>query len=220
MNKDRYAPGNAVSEGFFSRTGYGMIIPAAAEKRIYHERVHTHMMKMICILLTLCLMTGFSLAEGYSSMTDQELLREINLMRNELLARDLVFFDGYVLYDGEGIRMYIDGPWTGKGDMNYRNEYQVTYTLPVILINSSENDVVMAVDSTYINGWKGNCNAYLDVKAGKKARGRLEVVSTELTEEDVGKGPEEIELDFCFINGQTYKRVTELTTVTIVFPYD
>lgn len=178
------------------------------------------MKKMICILLALCLMAGFSLAEGYSSMTDQELLREINLMRNELLSRDLVFYDSFVLYEGNGIKLYIDGPWTGKSGTNYRKEFEVTYTFPVVLINNSEYEVMLLVNSTYINGWKSSSSTYLNAKAGKKARGSLQVSSTELTEEDAEKGPEEIELYFYFVNSETYNRVTEETSATIVFPMD
>lgn len=63
-----------------------------------------------------------------------------------------------------GVQIYL----TGRGEMNWRNEYE----LEIVVINNSSTAVTISFDEIIVNGWKTETAlvSVRDIGAGKKKK--------------------------------------------------
>ena len=128
---------------------------------------------LLCALLLLS-STAFSEID-YASMTDEELKQVIIDAQAELDRRSgdeqdpEGFFADRVLFDIEGVRMYLTGEYTVKesfGNMRF-------YVEVVVENNSSQNLGCMPSGSFSVNGWTGKWDAPSIPPPGNKTKGKL-----------------------------------------------
>ena len=172
------------------------------------------MKKLVSVVLSLLLVFSFASAEvdlssmSYAALSNEDLHAVINAARNELLKRELVSGEKTIIFDQDGVQVYL----TGK---NKAGKY---LKLGAVLINNS--DVTVSLDAVNnhasMNGWEVYCSADDLAKTGpgKKQKGDItlnaedaEVVSLE----DI----EEIEFTFTLKNVDTRKDISTAPTVVV-----
>lgn len=92
-------------------------------------------MKKIALLLLLSLALSTACAEGldFSSMDDAQLHTIIDSARNELAMRELVMSENVVLFEQDGVSVYLTGEYE---TMEYDSE-NLYMLLKAVIINDS-----------------------------------------------------------------------------------
>lgn len=135
------------------------------------------MKRLVSMLLCLVmLISSTALAEiDYASMTSEELEQLIADAQAELDRRGGNeqdpdgFYADRVLFDIEGVRMYLTGEYTVKesfGNMRF-------YVEVVVENNSTQELGCMPSGSFSVNGWTGKWDAPSIPPAGNKTKGKL-----------------------------------------------
>lgn len=173
------------------------------------------MKKFLTVLLALLLLCGSCLAEGldYASMTDAQLHDIVDAARNELTKRELVAEGKTLLFEHDGVSVYLTGDF--KADSLHTDSMHFMRA-SVIVVNDSDINVRVGVDSMSVNGWEVSNSGFSSVSPGKKLKDELtfNAVDTDITTvEEI----ETIEITFRLSNADTYMFFADVPTVTLHF---
>ena len=169
------------------------------------------MFSLFLVLLLVCT-TAFSFAEGldYSAMTSEELYEIISAARNELTKRELVASEKLVIFEAEGVQVYLTGEHRVYGTDS------VFLDLEAVVINDSDVPVSLSTAACSVNGWDVWNMGISSTSAGKKQKSNFNINLTDAeisTYEEI----EEIEFTLYLVNSETYKRVGENVSVIVHF---
>lgn len=119
----------------------------------------------VFLVVLLAFSTSFALAEGmdFASMSDDALRALVDAARNELAKRELTAAENTVLFEQNGVKVYL----TGAYDLSYDNAY---LSLEAVVVNDSDKKVNVSVDTACINGWDVYGSGIGDISAGKKKK--------------------------------------------------
>ncbi len=165
------------------------------------------MKKALSVLFaSLLLFTSFhSLADTYSEMTNEDLQAVMDTVRNELFLRSLKLEPDQVLYDFDGVKVYLTGKW------EYQEDYGMGRYLKyeIAVINQTDVAISLSYDRTYINGWEVG-HIFLGksgtIEAGKKKKTDLVFAALDADITDTAQ-IDEIEFDFTVSNAETKKPI-------------
>ena len=169
------------------------------------------MKRLICALLAaLMLLCGMAVAEeiDFASMDDSALHAMIDGARNELTKRELIAAENTVLFEQDGVTVYLTGDHEVWGSDSYYLD------MGVVLVNDSEKTVFLTVNTAYINGWEVYGGGITDTDAGKKQKANLDFGISDAgitTYEEI----EEIEINFWLCDAETYETIAEVGPVVI-----
>ncbi len=165
------------------------------------------MKKFISILLALILLGGLAMAEGidYASMTDAELHAVLDGVRNELAKRDLKAGDKVLLFEQNGVSVYL----TGEYHVDSWGEGKQVLQLEAIVVNESESKISVYIDTVSVNGWEVYGGCIIDINPGKKKKGDFEI---RLYDADITSYEEieDIEFTFDISDADAYKTIFRL----------
>lgn len=171
------------------------------------------MKKLISILAALVLLGGIAVSESidYASLTDDQLHEIINLARNELAKRELIAQEKTVLFEQDGVQLYL----TGKYRVSSKADYMY---LEAVVVNDSDLSVGVALDSykASVNGWDVWGDGISGTKPGKKQKGEITIKIAD-AEISTYEELEEIEFVFKLFNGETYKTISLTDPITVHF---
>lgn len=173
------------------------------------------MKRTLALLFALLMLCGTCLAEGldYPSMTDEQLHAVIDAARNELSKRELVLDGKTLLFEKEGVSVYLTGDF--KED-SFTTDSLHYMRAEVIVVNDSDLNVRVGIDSMSVNGWEVSCSGFSAVSAGKKVKDELyfNAVDTDVTSvEEI----ETVEITFRLSNADTYKFFADVEPITLHF---
>lgn len=125
---------------------------------------------IVCGVLMLSVSVAF--ASDLSSMSDTQLKEQLDAIRNELTVRGLVTENKTVLFDQNGVQIYINGDVKVAKPYDWADE--VYLYIPVIVVNSSGDNYGITLENASVNGW----SVYGDdengaTPAGKKSKATL-----------------------------------------------
>ncbi len=170
------------------------------------------MKKLLIVLLCALLVFTPALAEDYSTKSVDELHAIINDVRTELLKRELVIGEKTLLFESNGVSLYLTG--------DYEDSW-AGFQLNVIVINDSDKTISVTPDNlkASVNGWDVTCMSSTQVNAGKKLKGYF---TFSLDEADVSSVSEieEIELRLYIYDQDEWETIATLDPITIQFPID
>ena len=174
------------------------------------------MRKLISFFLVLVLLLSVSVAVSedfdMSSMTDEQLHKILDSVRNELTKRELVFGEKTVIFDQDGVQVYL------TGDCSVGKRYTELYA---VVVNNSDVPVRFETSPDYtitVNGWDtwGDPDYLRTTSPGKKQKGYINFNSenAEITSFDQ---IEDIEITLVLKNADTRKVISTGKTVIIHF---
>lgn len=146
----------------------------------------------------------------FSAMTDEELHDLINGARNELKTRELNAEADMILFEQDGITVYLTGEYETYGsDSTYVD-------LKVIVVNDSDKDVNIQVDSVTVNGWDVYGSGISGITAGHKKKGELglKIDDADITTfEEI----EEVEFNLYIYDSTAWERISTVDPITVHF---
>ena len=146
-----------------------------------------------------------------AAMADDELQELINAARNELTRRGLKAEENTVLYDQDGIQIYL----TGKKYVEDYGDSSELY-VEVVIINDSDNDIGILMDSATINGWEIYGWGTDDISAGKKKKAEFEFLASDADVFSIEE-VEDLEMKMNIYDCNSYDTIARLDPVTIYF---
>ncbi len=165
------------------------------------------MKKFISILLAFFLLGGAAMAEGidYASMTDVELRAILDGVRNELVKRELKAGDKILLFEQNGVSVYL----TGKYQINSWGEGNHTLELEATIVNESDAKISVFFDTVSVNGWEVSGIGIVDINPGKKKKDDFKI---HLNDADVTayEEIEDIEFEFYVYDADANKTIFRL----------
>jgi len=171
------------------------------------------MKRLISVILTLLMFVScFAIAEGtdFSAMDDATLHAMINGARNELTKREMVAAENIVLFEQDGVSVYL----TGKHEVWGSDSYYLD--LEAVLVNDSAASVYLYIDTAYVNGWEVYAGGITDTAAGKKQKANIDFSISEAgitTYEEI----EEIEVNIWLCDSESYEAIAVLEPITVHF---
>lgn len=132
------------------------------------------MKKLFAVVLALVLLCGAALGEGidWAGMSDDELHAAIDAARNEAARRDLVMSEKVVVFEQDGVSVYL----TGNYDVKTFNTTGTTQlSLEAVVINDTESTISVLPATSSVNGWDIYTGAIVEISAGKKKKGEFEL---------------------------------------------
>ena len=166
---------------------------------------------LISLLCVMMLAITPAFAEDYSAMSVDDLHKIQSDVRAELLKRDLVLDGKTLLFESNGVTVYL----TGDYEISWTGDFQ----LNVIVINESDKKISVTPDGLQgsINGWDVSCTSLTEVAAGKKLKGYF---TFDLEDADVTSPDqiEEIELRVYLYDKDNWERICTIDPITIQFP--
>ena len=173
------------------------------------------MKKILTVVLALLLLCSSCLAEGldYASMTDTQLHDIVDAARNELTKRELVAEGKTLLFERNGVSVYLTSDF--KAD-SFHTDSMHFMRASVIVVNDSDINVRVGVESMSVNGWEVSNSGFSSVSPGKKLKDELtfNAVDTDITTvEEI----ETIEITFRLSNADTYMFFADVPAITLHF---
>ncbi len=173
------------------------------------------MKRTLALLFALLMLCGTCLAEGldYPSMTDEQLHAVIDAARNELSKRELVLDGKTLLFEKEGVSVYLTSDF--KADTIVTDSWHYMRA-SVIVVNDSDLNVRVGIDSMSVNGWEVSCTGFSSVAPGKKSKDELyfNALDTDVTSvEEI----ETVEITFRLANADTYMYFADVEPITLHF---
>lgn len=191
------------------------------------------MKKVISILLTLMMfcMSGLAFADDAATTTDtaatdamgesvvandlskfsdDDLRAALSAIRNELTRRSLVTDEKTVIFDQDGIQVYLTGEYEVWGsDTKY-------ITFNAVVINDSESKIGVSLDDVSINGWNVYGSGIYDTAASKKQKSSIEF---NLTDAEISSFEEieDIEFVVSVYDSDSYDTIATSDVVTLNF---
>lgn len=154
---------------------------------------------------------AFADLPDFAAMSDEELQELVNAARNELARRVLSAEENTVLYDQDGVQIYL----TGKQRVESYGDSATLY-VEVIIINDTDKNIGIMMDSSSINGWDVYGWGDSGISAGKKKKAEFEFNAHEadvFALEEV----EDLEMKMNIYDEDTYDTIKALDPVTISF---
>ena len=164
------------------------------------------MKKLISVIVVIMVLFSASLAEDYSSMTVEELHTIQDSIRNELLRRELVAGDKILLFETDGISLYLTG--------EHSDLFGSTLRLETITINDTDREINIYSELS-VNGWDVSCSWHLDANPKKKSKGYIDF---NISKADISTYEEIEEIEFRFTYWFDNDKHTKLEPITIHFP--
>lgn len=174
------------------------------------------MKKLLALVFALLMLAAipceaFAEVPDFSAMSDEELHALFDAARNEIAARGLAAGDDTLLFEQDGVQVYMTGNNTidDYGDT-------VELNIEVIIINDSAYDIALVDDTTSVNGWVVMFYGVGGVSAGKKKKDFIELVISDAsisTLEEV----EDIEFVFRLLDENSYSAIGTTDPITVVF---
>lgn len=187
------------------------------------------MKKVLSILLAMMMVcvSGLSLADGaseseaaaasdsvvandLSKFSDDDLRAALSAIRNELTRRSLVTDEKTVIFDQDGIQIYL----TGEHEVWGSDTKYITFT--AVVINDSESKIGVSLDDVSINGWNVYGSGIYDTDAGKKQKSNIEF---NLTDAEISSFEEieDIEFVVSVYDSDSYDTIATSDVVTLNF---
>ena len=170
------------------------------------------MKRLIGLCLAMVLLFSFASASEYSSLSDADLRAQFDAIRNELMERGLIAAKNTVLFDQEGIKIYInDAPYVEESMFMGKQ-----LIIPVIIVNDSEQSIdIIATDSS-VNGWTTDAYISGEVPKGKKAKSQFKF---ELEDTDVSTMEDFVDAEFSLrvYDGTAWKEITTTAEPIVVY---
>ena len=172
------------------------------------------MMKRFTAVLfaALFLVMNVAFAEGldFASMSDEELHSIIGGARNELAKRELVAGENTVLFEENGVSVYLTGEHDVYGDDTLYLE------LGAVVVNDTEYSIGVDLESVSINGWIVYGGGVSETEPGKRQEGTLDI---DLSDAEISSYEEieDIEFEFYVYDEETYDTLFSVDPVTVHF---
>ena len=170
------------------------------------------MKRIFGIILTLALIftctASAETALDYAVLSDEQLHEIIDAARNELAKRELTMAEDTVLFEQDGVTVYLTGNYEVWG---YDNSY---LDIEAVVVNDSDKLVSILIDIASINGWDVYSSGIPETSAGKKQKGILEFLLTDAeisTYEEV----EEIEVNFTLYDSENWEIISTIEGIVI-----
>jgi len=173
------------------------------------------MRKFLAILFAALLLCGSCLAEGldYASMTDDQLHAIVDAARNELAKRELIAAENTVLFEQDGVTIYMTGDWKIRESSINDSIY---LEINVIAINNTNRNVGIRIENPSVNGWDVSASLPSGVSANKKAK---DVLTLDVADAEVKTAADlqDLTMTFRLLDEDSYKTFSEGEPVTIHF---
>ena len=149
-------------------------------------------------------------ANDLSKFSDDDLRAALSAIRNELTRRSLVTDEKTVIFDQDGIQVYLTGEYEVWGsDTKY-------ITFNAVVINDSESNIGVSLDDVSINGWNVYGSGIYDTVAGKKQKSGIEF---NLTDAEISSFEEIEDIEFVVsaYDSDSYDTIATSDVVTLNF---
>lgn len=153
--------------------------------------------------------TAYASEIDWASMTDEELHTALDEIRNEITNRSLLAENMAVLFESNGVTVYL----TGENEIGWMG-----LEMGVIIVNDSDKKVSIQIEDVYINGWAVDSFGISDTAPGKKQKGEFTIYELEDAFVTDIKDIEDIEITFYIFDNDNFKRIATLDPITIVLP--
>lgn len=170
-------------------------------------------MKKLAFLLAILLVFTSAYAEEWdvASMDDATLHSIIDGVRNELAKRELNADENTVLFEQDGVTVYLTGDHRidDYGDSLY-------LCLDAVIINENEKNVWISTDSACVNGWNVYADGMPETNSGKKQKCEVSFLISDAdisTYEEV----EDVEFVFSLVDAETYEVFSTTETIVLHF---
>ena len=173
------------------------------------------MKKFLTVLLALLLLCDSCLAEGlnYASMTDAQLHDIVDAARNELTKRELVAAEKTVLFEQNGVTVYMTGDYTIR-ESSISDD--IWLKINIVVVNDSGRDVGIDTVNPSVNGWDVSASILSTTTKGKKSKQELTLNVKDAEVKSLDE-IEELEIAFRMFDGETYKTFAEVPAITLHF---
>jgi len=165
--------------------------------------------RLLSILVTIILLVASCTAQAetfdFSGMSIDELHTLQNAIRNELLRRDLVAGDEILLFEKEGISLYLTGDHSdGMGGLR----------LSTKTINDTDKEINIYCELS-VNGWDVGNVWSLEANPRKKSKGYIDI---SIKGADISTYEEVEEIEFRFTYWFKGGDHVKIDPITIQFP--
>lgn len=173
------------------------------------------MKKLLALILVLlcCISTAYAETD-YSSIPLDELKAQYDAIRNELFKRGMIFDGKTVLFEQDGVTVYLTGKYEVK--KNWQDEYILE--LEAVVINNYSTVINVGMDNwnASVNGWDVYADGISSTNPGKKQKGMFEI---KLSDADITtyEEIEEIEFQFYLYDFDNWETVSNVAPVTVYF---
>ena len=165
---------------------------------------------LVAIMLLSIPVEVFAEMPDFAAMSEEEIHELIDLARNELKKRELNFEEKMILFEQDGVTVYLTGYYNCYGSDN------VYLELYAVAINDSDHDISVSFDSATINGWDVYNSGIYEVTAHHKKKGDFEFC---LTDADITsfEEVEEIIFNLYLYDSAEWERISTLDTIIVNF---
>lgn len=153
---------------------------------------------------------AFAEVPDFSAMTDEELHELIDGARNELKKRELNAEGGMILFEQDGVTVYLTGDYRIYGDDSKYIEFSAT------VVNDSDYDLNIQVDSVVLNGWDVYGGGIGGITAHHKKKGDFDLC---ISDADISSFEEieEIEFNLYLYDSSAWKRISTIDPIILNF---
>lgn len=169
--------------------------------------------KLIGLLVVLMVLCSTCSAEGldYAAMSSEQLHVVIDAARNELAKRELTLAENTVLFEQDGVTVYLTSGFKADAIATDTMHFM---RAGVVVVNDSERNINVAIDSMAVNGWDVNSVGFSKIAAGKKQKDELtfNAADTDITTvEEI----ETVEITFRLSDADTYMFFADVAPITL-----
>lgn len=167
---------------------------------------------LLMAAMLLLAVPAFAEETDFASMTDEALHALIDGARNELVKRELVAGGKILLFEQDGVQLYLTGNYTVQS----WGEGKPVLQLEGIVINDTEQMIGVYIDTVAVNGWDVYGGCIINVDPGKKKKASFEIRLYDgeaMTYEEI----EEITFNFRVSESSTYKKLFDAPDITVQF---
>lgn len=146
-------------------------------------------------------------------MTDAQLHDIVDAARNELTKRELVAAEKTVLFEQDGVTVYMTGDYTIR-ESSISDD--IWLKINIVVVNDSGRDVGINIVNPSVNGWDVSASILSTTTKGKKSKQEL-TLNVKDAEVKSLEEIEELEIAFRMYDGETYKNFADVPAVTLHF---
>lgn len=168
---------------------------------------------LAAVFAMLLLMGSVACAEGVdvAAMSNEDLHAIIDSARGELAKRELVAGGKTVLFEQDGVTVYLTGNYT----IAEWGEGKHVMLLEAAVLNGSAEDVGVYIDNCCVNGWEVYGGSIVGIGAGKNKKATLEI---RLHEADIHSYEDIEDIEFKFhVSNASYKKLFDVEGITVHF---
>ena len=139
------------------------------------------MRKLFVVFLVILMIVSIVPCNSFAAFedkTDEELIAEYNAIRLELGSRGYKAENKRVLYEGNGVQIYLNG------ELSVENNWMgPALIIPIVIVNGSDQNLCVQLRNQSVNGWACEEIFSPEVPAGKKLKDNivLELEDTDMT---------------------------------------